>query len=216
MMVLHVAKKAVNTSNQMPVLRITHGRAHSPHVFAPAHIHAAHTIAHAIPTAQALPIVFIHSTPSLIVRCPWPGLSPYFVSRVIAMRRLSLNWRPRAHLASNAALWSSLSGESLIDRRNPMQFGLKKMAIQTLINMQLTTWKYWKVSGRVQVFGVLTGIKMCCEERECSHPMTRPRDNVLTNAFLDFIGMIIPMHKGIDEKVTFSISFRDHEEEKGR
>ena len=46
MMVLHVAKKAVNTSNQTPVLRITHGRAHSPHVYAPAHIHAAHTIAH--------------------------------------------------------------------------------------------------------------------------------------------------------------------------
>ena len=35
---------------------------------------------------------------------------------------ISLNWRPRAHLASNAALWSSLSGESFIDRRNPMLF----------------------------------------------------------------------------------------------
>ena len=81
------------------------------------------------------------------------------------------------------------------------QFGLKKMAIQTLINMQLTTWKFWKSSSRIQVFAVLAGVKTCCEERECSHPMTRPRDNVLTNAFIDFIGAIIPMHKAIDEKM---------------
>ena len=127
MMVLHVAKKAASISDQTPVLHITHGRAHSPtHVSAPAHPHREHNRALSIPLRRANSNLCLHphlrSFCTLFLALFCVRISFRGSSRCESSCRLSLIWRSRARLASNASLWSSLSIWRIVHRRNPMLF----------------------------------------------------------------------------------------------